>query len=102
MYVCKNNKTIILLASSGVPSLNRGTYALISNQICLASASSFPLLDERDVFAFTPYLHLWRTTLCCNQVTSCSQLAEQEKPYPTSQSHCTSHCREITKRQTAL
>jgi len=25
MYVCKNNKTIILLASSGVPSLNRGT-----------------------------------------------------------------------------
>jgi len=24
MYVCKNNKTIILLASSGVPSLNRG------------------------------------------------------------------------------
>jgi len=25
MYLCKNNKTIILLASSGVPSLNRGS-----------------------------------------------------------------------------
>ena len=28
MYVCKNNKTIILLASSGVPSLNRGRQLL--------------------------------------------------------------------------
>jgi len=43
MYVCKNNKTIILLASSGVPSLNRGmsqcwgesTWQVCFGNICL-------------------------------------------------------------------
>jgi len=35
--VCKNNKTIILLASSGVRSLNRGSYAPFFHSVCSPS-----------------------------------------------------------------
>lgn len=59
-------------------------------------------LDEGAVFTFTRHVHLLTITLCCNQVTSCTQLAEQNHiqlfkvtappivgKYPKCKLHCT-------------
>ena len=63
MYVCKNNKTIILLASSGVPSLNRGRQTCMYPNWGWGLGRCLDIHEECRTSVFFHHMQSWKTWL---------------------------------------